>query len=498
MTNRVTSIAYPNGQSANYTYLPSTGDRRLQTILHKRSDGSTLAQFDYTYDTVGNVLTWRQQVGAAAPVSWSYTYDAADELVIADKSNTASPAAVLKRYAYAYDAAGNRTTEQIDDQVTLSTYDALNRLTMQQAGGAIRVAGLVNEPATVSIQGSPATVAPDGRFTSTVQTAAGSTTFTVEAIDPSGNHAQQTYRIDTTANTRSLTYDANGNLTSDGSRTFEWDARDRLSAINWATHRDEVVYNALRERVRLTRKDGGTTVEDITYAWCTDTRLCEERSSTGTTTRDTMFGVARSTGTSSVYLRDHLETVWAVDDAATASISDQYGYDAYGQREILAGSQALSQGFARLQPFSDAQVDAAYGRFYDSGLGRWLNEDPRGTRDGLNLYAYVHANPLKFTDPSGFGIIPPWAKFSKYFQCADAMERCSQSSTACADELKQMDQIEVCILAARALGKAPGEVVDVDVAYTQLCFWKNPDCKDFVYYCMKSAVSPIVPGMPKT
>jgi hypothetical protein len=30
-------------------------------------------------------------------------------------------------------------TEQIDDALTLSTYDALNRLATQQAGGAIHV-----------------------------------------------------------------------------------------------------------------------------------------------------------------------------------------------------------------------------------------------------------------------------------------------------------------------------------------------------------------------
>jgi RHS repeat-associated protein len=496
MTNRLASIVYPNGQSANYTYLSSTNDRRVQTVQHKRADGSTLAQFDYAYDAVGNVLTWRQQVGSETPVSWSYTYDVANELLTAHKWTTTSPAGLLRRYSYTYDRAGNRTTEQIDDQVTLSTYDVLNRLTKQQAGGALRVAGLVNEPATVSIQGNPAVVTSEGRFTGAVQTIPGSTPFTIEAIDASGNRSQQAFQIDTAAQTRTFAYDANGNLTSDGTRTFEWDARDRLSAIGWASYRDEVLYNALRQRIKLTHKISGAAVEDVTYAWCTDAQLCEARSSTGSTTRDTMFGVARSTGGSSFYLRDHLGTVWGANDSA-GTINEQFAYEPYGRRETLVGSDTLPLGFAKLQPYDDAQVSAAYGRFYDSSLGRWLSEDPQGMKDGLNLYAYVHNSPVKFTDPSGFGIIPPWLKFWKYFKCADAAERCSQSSKQCVDDLKQMDLVDVCLRGAQVMGKPEGSLVDVDVAFVYICFWKNPDCKEYVYDCMKAATAPIVPGMPK-
>ncbi|MGC4083211.1 MAG: hypothetical protein QM736_14155 [Vicinamibacterales bacterium] len=67
---------------------------------------------------------------------------------------------VLKRYAYTYDRAGNRTSEQIDDAITKATHDRLKRLVSQAPGGAITVAGNVNEPATVRIQGQPATVDP--------------------------------------------------------------------------------------------------------------------------------------------------------------------------------------------------------------------------------------------------------------------------------------------------------------------------------------------------
>ncbi|WP_407947527.1 RHS repeat-associated core domain-containing protein [Paraburkholderia polaris] len=40
-------------------------------------------------------------------------------------------------------------------------------------------------------------------------------------------------------------------------------------------------------------------------------------------------------------------------------------------------------------------------RMYLPALGRFLQTDPVGTADDLNLYAYVANNPINFTDPSG-------------------------------------------------------------------------------------------------
>ncbi len=45
-------------------------------------------------------------------------------------------------------------------------------------------------------------------------------------------------------------------------------------------------------------------------------------------------------------------------------------------------------------------------RWYQPGIGRFIQRDPIGLAGGLNLYGYVELNPLTSIDPDGLQILP--------------------------------------------------------------------------------------------
>jgi uncharacterized protein RhaS with RHS repeats len=52
-----------------------------------------------------------------------------------------------------------------------------------------------------------------------------------EGEEYSGNERTNTYEVSVSGSSKTFTFDANGNMTGDGTRTFEWDAENRLIAI---------------------------------------------------------------------------------------------------------------------------------------------------------------------------------------------------------------------------------------------------------------------------
>lgn len=77
------------------------------------------------------------------------------------------------------------------------------------------------------------------------------------------------------------------------------------------------------------------------------------------------------------------------------------------------GGTAFSVGANRVEVrlkeyrYSGQEQDATglyyYGaRYYPPWLARWLNPDPGGTIDGLNLYAFVGGNPVTYRDAGGY------------------------------------------------------------------------------------------------
>jgi RHS repeat-associated protein len=402
VSGRLATVTYPNNQTSTYTYYPAAQDHRLQTIDHRYPNGAPLSKFDYTYDIVGNILTWRQQADTAA-VIWDYGYDNADQLIRAVKRATDPQATVLQRFAYGYDPAGNRLYEQIDDTVTSWTYDRLNRLMTQQAGGLLRVAGSVNEPATVRVQGQAAAVNATGAFSGGVQVAPGTTRFTITARDASGNSTTENYDVDQTGSSKMFAFDANGNVGADGALTFEWDARDRMVAINRGAHRTEFQYDGRSRRATRVEKESGLIVSGIAYVW-SDTTLVEERALGTNAVSRRLESAGVEQGVPFFYAKDHLGSPHELVDGFGV-VRGRYTYDPFGRRSQVAGDATSPVGFTGHDYHSDTGLILTLFRAYSTEYGRWLSRDPLGTLGSPNLYAYVENKPIRLVDPFGLASV---------------------------------------------------------------------------------------------
>jgi RHS repeat-associated protein len=431
-SRRIASISYPNGQTIAYDYYPAISDQRLQTIHHKYSGGATLSKLDYTYDATGNVITWRHQADSHA-VLWTYGYDLADQLTGAVKRTTNTPATVLNRFTYSYDSAGNRIAEQIDDTLLGAIHDNMNRLVSQEPTGGLTFSGNVSEPADVLIQGHKATVSSDNSFRATVPVTSGTNPVTIIATDPSGNVALKEYDVDSIGTARNLIYDLNGNLTADGTRTFEWDARNNLVAVNEGPNRSEFIYNGEGMRVRITDSSSGNLIRSSEFVWC-DVTMCEERVPTSSViTRFFDHGVQKN-GQNFYYGRDLLGSVRTISDNLGA-VRGRYAYDPYGRLTSFDGDVTSPEQYTGHYFHAPSRLLFTANRAYEPELGRWLSEDPAGAVDGPNLYAYVRNQPTVAVDPLGLQLhVPgprpsdatqpgceasPWAYVGRYIESVE-------------------------------------------------------------------------------
>ncbi|WP_238654562.1 RHS repeat domain-containing protein [Paenibacillus piscarius] len=115
------------------------------------------------------------------------------------------------------------------------------------------------------------------------------------------------------------------------------------------------------------------------------------------------------------YLKDyyylyngHGDVIQIVDTSGT--IVNSYSYDEWGN--ISNQIERISNPFKYTGEVYDEETGYYYlrARYYDPSVGRFLNEDTHeGQIDNplsLNLYTYVHNNPLFYTDPTGHEALP--------------------------------------------------------------------------------------------
>ncbi|MGH7023084.1 MAG: RHS repeat-associated core domain-containing protein, partial [Caulobacteraceae bacterium] len=197
------------------------------------------------------------------------------------------------------------------------------------------------------------------------------------------------------------------NLTSDGTRTYSWDAENRLVAIAYPGQPGKATtfaYDGLGRRVQISSTPaGGGTAVVISYLWC-GTRLCQARNAAGTVTKGYYAEGEYAPGSPGVGAYYAPDQVGSVRRAVTAASSPAYDNDPCGN--TLQGTAPVTDFvYAGLLYNPDSGLLLATNRVYNPAIGRWLSRDPAGESADPqgNLYAYVGGNPVGLTDVHGLG-----------------------------------------------------------------------------------------------
>jgi RHS repeat-associated protein len=205
---------------------------------------------------------------------------------------------------------------------------------------------------------------------------------------------------------QALTWDANGNLTSDGQRAYTWDAENRLVSITYPSQPGKQTafsYDGLGRRTAIasTPAGGGSAVTTL-YIWC-GTRLCQARNASNAIVRSHYVEgefVPGSPNQPYYYGFDQIRSVRRV--FASPSSAPAYSYDAYGI-PLQATTPLTDFVYGGMFFNADSGLYLTRYRAYDPVAGRWLSRDPLGEASDptANLYAYVAGNPVSHIDPTG-------------------------------------------------------------------------------------------------
>ena len=234
-----------------------------------------------------------------------------------------------------------------------------------------------------------------------------------------------------TANGVNYTYDANGNRIAktdpSGVTKYVYDGQNQLIRIDFPDKRiSEYAYDPFGRRIqkKLTDALGAITIRRYVYDGAAI--LFETDAQDNVLTEfvpgpriDEPLAMKRS-GQTYTFHADALGSIIAITDSASQLVQ-RYEYDAYGNI-VSVQDPAFKQPYAYTGREWDDESGLYYyrARYYDPVVGRFLQEDPIGLRGGINRFAYVNGNPLKYTDP--FGLWPFYLPLPTNKQKQDAQD----------------------------------------------------------------------------
>jgi RHS repeat-associated protein len=390
--NRIMTETYAD---ANVKRTYDSSGRLVQTI------DSQSGTFSRAYDLAGHLI---KEVGPNGTIAYSRDADGR----VASRQVGGQSAV-----NYTYDGDGNLTAAVLGSTSITRTYDARNLLATN-----VRSNGVAGSYMFDSV----------GRILNISEQAGGNTlfsrAFTYDAAgQTTGAALDKGLALSTAA--ASGTFDAANEVTSfggiiytsdaDGNRLTErsaagttsyvWDARGRLQAIQAPGGIvTAFVYDPngqmIQKRVTSTGEDNlqQYILDDVSNIVSVQQGESANTSVVDGRVPDDIMATVQ--GGSAVFpLFDQIGSEGAFTDASGNAVGRQF-YEPYG---VPAASGVVGLFQFTGKPLVNTGLYYDRARFYDSGTGRFISEDPLAL-SGLspNPYSYVHGDPISRSDPNGF------------------------------------------------------------------------------------------------
>jgi RHS repeat-associated protein len=409
-TGKLASITYPSGNRVNLAY--DTAGRISGLTLNPTNSTGTGTNTASTVTLLSNIAY--QPFGAARAWTWgngaaySRTFDLDGRLVTYPLGHPAQGGVVR---TVAWDAASRVTgythvngTNVAQPALTQSFgYDDLNRLTTWSAGSA-------SQGFQYDLTGNR-------------------TRLTVGATSHAYTVAATSNRLTATAGpapAQTNAYDAAGNLSSNGTASFTYSDRGRMSRATVGANQIDYLYNGLGQRVS---KQGPATLVAsgrIVFVHDEAGRLIGEYDAALRTRQETVYlgdtpvavltqtvaGTPAVTTTSVNYVYpDHLDTARVITQASDNRMrwrwdgADPFGVAAPNQNPVNLGAFEFNPRFPGQYYDRETNLHFNYFRDYDPRVGGYVQSDPIGLAGGINTYAYVGGSPINYVDPTGLNAL---------------------------------------------------------------------------------------------